>query len=405
MTYKLVDRVARVFLLMLMVLNVSCGGESAPEAGPPGESPPARYTYSAPTDLADGWVVGTAPANGVNVEALEAMMNQVISGHFDAVDSIAIAHQGVLVLDETVRVNLDHADDWVDNDDLRLHAQFSASKSITSLLVGIAIDQGVFAGTDVAYLDLFDYQSYQNWDARKQDITLHHVLAMQLGLDWDEWDPPYTSEANQLNKLYETGVDYSKHLLDLPLVNEPGTSFAYNTAATISLGQAIENRAPLTLIDYAIDNLFAPLSITQVEARTTPTGLPNGGGGLFLTSRDMVKFGQLLLDNGEWSGEQVVSATWLETMVEPRTEISWSNPEERPWKLSGYAYQWWTGYYESGGQRFETVTAWGFGGQWVVAIPSLELVVAVNSHGYDGSDEALDQAHLLIRDFIIPATH
>jgi len=134
----------------------------------------------------------------------------------------------------------------VGNIDLSMHAQFSSSKSIASILIGIAIDRDDIGGVDVPYLSLFDYPSYDNWDDRKSLMTLDDVLTMRLGLQWDEWSVPYGDPNNAVVQFFRQNHDYSKGLLDLPMAFDPGTTFAYNTIASISLGQAIQNRNPLT---------------------------------------------------------------------------------------------------------------------------------------------------------------
>jgi CubicO group peptidase (beta-lactamase class C family) len=165
----------------------------------------------------------------------------------------------------------------------------------------------------------------------------------------------------------------------------------------------VENVVPMSLIDFGLNELMLPLGITEIEVTRTPTGLPNGGGGFFLRTRDAAKFGQLLLNDGTWNGETIVSSEWLAESVVPRTAISWPDPSQWDWQVTGYGYQWWTGYYESGDAIVESIVAWGFGGQWVIALPSLDLVVAINSDGYDGGDAALNQAHALVALHILPA--
>lgn len=383
-------------LVILSLLLAGCGGgDGADDIRNP------AYRYQPPAATDDGWPVAHAADVGIDPANLEALVRAVDRGKFPAIDSVAVARSGALVFDRVFRTALDEEDARVGNDDLALHAQFSATKSILSLLVGISIDDGIFPGVDVSYLDLFDYASLDNPDPRKADITLADVLAMRLGLEWDEWDPPYASPDNQLIRFYAEEVDYSKALLDLPMTADPGTAFAYNTAATVSLGQAIENRAPMTLVDYGLSRLMAPLEISAIEFIQTPTGLPNGGGGFYFRTRDMVKFGQLLLDNGTWKGERIVSETWISESLVARTDIEWLEPDYWDWQLAGYGYQWWIGFYEVDGRVVDAWVAWGFGGQWVVAIPELELVVAINSSGYDGSDAALNAGHALLRQYLL----
>ena len=401
MRYQSLERVLRIGFLALMLGSAACGGGGGAVEAP--QPPPFDYEYAQPAATGDGWAVAHAADAGIDVARLEAMMNSIRGGAFDYVDSIVVAQDGKLVFDETIRKVTDAEDGRVGNTNLKMHAQFSTTKSITGVAVGIAIEQGYLPGVDALYLGLFPYSSYDNWDERKQDMTLGHVLAMQSGLAWNEWNPPYSSPDNQLIRFYETEVDFTKSLLDLPLAADPGTAFAYNTVATVSLAQAIENNAPLSFVDFGQNELLLPLGISDVEFLTTPTGLPNTGGGFYFLTRDMVKFGQLALDGGRWNDEQIVSAAWIDELVTLRTAITWENPEEWHWQLDGYGYHWWLGHYEIDSTVYDTWAMWGFGGQWVVVVPELNLVVAINSHGYDNDDGALNQVHELIARYVIPA--
>jgi CubicO group peptidase (beta-lactamase class C family) len=348
--------------------------------------------------------VADAGDTGMSEDGLVAMMEAVQAGEYPIIDAIAVAHAGKLVFHETIRTAVTDIDGWVGNTDPAMHMQYSVTKSFASALVGIAIDQEVLAGPGVQYLSLFPYGSYANPDPRKEAITLHDVLTMRMGIDWDEWDPPYSDPANQLIVLYETETDYSKALLDLPMASDPGSQFAYNTAATVSLGQAIENNAPLSLIDFGLANLLGPLGISRIEILQTPTGLPNVGGGLYLTARDALKIGQLYMDGGTWNGQRIVSGDWVSQSLAAYTEFGWGEPEGMAWQLDGYGYQWWLGHFDIGGERFDSFAAWGHGEQWVIAVPALELVVAINAHGFDGSREDTNQALSIARRVAIAAT-
>ena len=388
-------------VLFLVYALTACGGGSG--NSPDRADPPATgYRYAPPRATGDGWTIGDVHDLDVIVDLLEQMMNRMNSD-FYVVDSIAIAYQGELILDETLRTTTNEFDAWVGNNNPSMHVLFSASKSIASLAMGIAIDQSLIPGVDVPYLSLFPYASYDNWDARKQDMSLEDVLTMRLGLQWNEWDPPYSSPDNAMFRFYDRETDYSKALLDLPVATDPGTTFAYNTPASVSLGQAIENSGPLTLIDFGSQNLLGPLSVTDVEVFETPTGLPDLGRGLYFLTRDFLKFGQLVLDGGRWNGDQVVSEEWIATSTQARLEIGWSEPEKFAWKIDGYAYQWWTGYFEIDGQRLQTINAWGSGEQHLMIIPELELVVAIFCHAWEPTDDETNQPLELIRRFVIPA--
>jgi len=385
---------------LLCLLLSACGGGSGGGGG--ANNPDTGYTYQPPATIGDGWTVGNAGSQGMSVQQLEDMMAAIGHGEFPIIDSIAIASQGTLVFNETVRTQLDFADGWVANGDLSMHVQMSASKSIASILVGIAIDLGDIGGVDVPYLSLFDYPGYENWDDRKNQITLEHVLTMRLGLQWDEWNPSYSDPNNALIQFRNQNHDYSKGLLDLPMDADPGSSYAYNTMATVSLGQAVQNQGPLTYADFLNTYLFDPLRITQIRWVETPTGLPDLGGGLFLRTRDMAKVGQLYMDDGRWNGQQIVSGEWVAASTQSYTDLGWSEPETRDWQIDGYGYQWWIGHFDHGGQVLNSFAALGYGQQLVMVIPDLELVIAVNSHGYDELPNQRNQVYELINRFLLP---
>jgi len=391
----------RVATLVLAAGITACGGSSG------GSESPASlaYEYRQPTNNGDNWDLGHAAGEAIDVAMIETMMNGIRNGQFDVIDSVVIARNGTLVFDETIRTATAEQDSWVGNTDVRVHAQFSAIKSVTAMAVGSAIDQGYMPGVDTPFLDFFSYASYDNWDDRKNDITLGHVLAMRTGFEWDEWSEPYTSPDNTLIRFYDSQTDFAKGLLDLPLADDPGSKFVYNTVATVSLAQAIENSAPLSFIDFEMDALFTPLGITTIQYLSTPTGLPRAGGDFYLRTRDMAKFGQVVLDDGVWKGNRIVSAAWLDEMLAITTPMQWQDPTGRDWVLDGYGYQWWLGHYEIGGEMLDSLVMWGFGGQWVVVVPARQLVVAINSHSYDDGDEAVLQAHRLIADYILPASN
>ena len=399
------SRPGLLFAGALLLLLSACGGsDSATNPGRGnGGGPATPYTYQPPPAIGDGWTVSDAGSQGMSVRRLEDMMAAIGRGEFPIIDSIAIASQGKLVFDETVRTQLDEKDGWVGNGDLSLHAQFSSSKSIASILGGIAIDLGDIGGLDAPYLSLFDYPSYDNWDERKNQITLHHVLTMRLGLQWDEWSVPYGDPNNAVVLFFNEHHDYSKGLLDLPMETDPGTRFAYNTIASVSLGQAVQNRDPLTIVDFLNTYLLDPLGITQIDWIETPTGLPDLGGGLYLHGRDMLKFGQMYLDDGRWNGQQIVSSEWVATSIQTYTELAWTDPDTRDWKVDGYGYQWWVGHFERNGQVINSFAARGWGQQTLMVIPELELVIAINSNDYEGRPDGVNQVFSLIDRFMLPA--
>lgn len=394
-------RATRGALLILTLLGLAACSNGSNGSNDQGVTPPEPYTYNPPADTGDGWPLGRAMSVGLSETLLEEAINDVRAGQFPIVDAIAVARGGQLVLSEVFRTETHKADERVNNIDLDMHVQNSASKSFASALIGVALDQGLIENTDVPYLSLFPYPSFANNDARKQAMTLEDVLTMRTGLDWNEWSPPYSDPDNQMFEFYGTQTDFSKGLLDLPMATDPGEEFAYSTPASVSLGQVIENVAPLTLIDYGSANFLGPLEISRIEVEVTPTGLPDLGRGLFMTTRDLLKLGQMYLNNGEWNNQRVVSADWVARSTMQHLETGWSSPDNMQWQLEGYGYQWWTGAFDINGTRVESYAAWGFGEQWLMVVPAFDLVVAVNSHGQDGDRNEANQALGLIKRILL----
>jgi len=387
-------------LVQTLLMLAACGQPSGDRSAAP--KPPIDYVYRRPADTGDGWATADAGEEGMLVSLLEDMIDATRE-EFDIVDSVAVAYRGKLVLHEVLRTALNPFDADVNNTNPDMHVLFSASKSLASLAVGVAIDEGIFSGVDQPYLSLFPYGSYANWDERKAQIVLEDILTMRHGLDWNEWDPPYSSPDNQLFSFYASETDYAKSFLDLPMAQDPGTQFAYSTVGSVSLGQAIEANAPLTLIDFGFLEILGPLGITDVEVLRTPTGLPDLGRGLYLQTRDFLKIGQLYAGGGFWNGERIVSAAWVDASLQPHVPLSWSDPDKFDWKITGYGYQWWIGYFEHGDLQLTAYAAWGSGQQYLFVIPELELVVAVFSHAFAELDEQQNLVYSLVSRYLIPA--
>ena len=219
--------------LACALLLTACGGGSSGSSSPP--IAPLEYVYATPDNNGDGWQVSSLADEGLQESRISSMMQRVLNGGFEGIDAVAIARNNKLVLYEQMPRTLDQFDAWVNNTDRSRHVLHSTSKSVTSALVGIAIDQGRIASTDVGFYELFNYGAYDNWDPRKADMTLEDALTMRLGIEWDEWSLPYTNPNNDLVFLENTNSDWAKALLDLPITSDPGTVFAYNTAATIAI--------------------------------------------------------------------------------------------------------------------------------------------------------------------------
>ena len=383
----------RTYLGIVAVVLAACGGGGSPP-NPVGPEP-TTYNYTIPDAIGDGWQVASIADEGLDEELVTTLVRRILTGVNQGIDSVAIARNGKLVLYVQFRESVGQFDEWIDNTDPERHVLHSTSKSFTSALIGIAIDQGAIASVDVPFYDLFNYGAYDNWDPRKAEMTLEDALTMRLGIEWDEWSLPYTHRMNDLVYLENNNTDWSKALLDLPMTSDPGTVYAYNTAATIAIGQALENATGIPMEDFANQNLFYPMQIETAAWGKSPTGLPVGGSGLFLKTRDMLKFGQLFIDDGSWQGQQLISPEWVAASVARHVDISsWASLSE------AYGYQWWLDDLAYGAGTTPAYITSGYGGQYIFAMPDVDIVVAFTGQNYEHG-ERIAELYTLVERFVL----
>jgi CubicO group peptidase (beta-lactamase class C family) len=328
-----------------------------------GPTPFEPYTYQPPPTLADGWPTASADAVGLDPAPLQAAANAIGEGTFRNVDSLLVVRQGRLV-HETYFNGFDRE---------RLHDLRSATKSITSALVGIAIDEGLLTGVDERVLPrLGGSAGLRNADPRKDAITIEHLLTMTPGLACDDWNA--ASPGNE-EKMYDER-DWVRFVLDLPMVADPGTRFGYCTGGVVALGALVGNAAGQRVDAYARQVLFGPLGIARAEWQLTPTGAVDTGGHIRMRPRDMAKLGQLFLQRGLWNGQRVVSEAWVERSTSFRVRTV-SNEE--------YGYLWWRRATQRNGTAVQTFYAVGNGGQQIIVAPGLDLVAVFTGSNYDTS--------------------
>jgi len=269
-----------------------------------------------------------------------------------------------------------------------LHSVKSVSKSVASLVVGIALDRGLIRSVDepvfAFFPELADLRTPE-----KDRILLRHALTMTLGLQWVEATPA-TEESNDESRMH-TAADPCRYLLGLASTAPPGEAFFYNTGA-LSLVSAIVRKATGRPLDeFARATLFEPLGITDVQWNRV-RGDTDAGGGLRLRPRDMAKIGQLVLANGRWNERQIVSPAWIEASTTPKIEAT---------EGQHYGYLWWLGRVNADGRMARTIGAQGRGGQYIRIVPELDLVVAVTAGYYqDYSVQAFRTQYGVFRDVV-----
>jgi CubicO group peptidase (beta-lactamase class C family) len=323
------------------------------------------------------------------------LSQQIRRGDFGAIHSLLIARHGQLLVDEYYRgYNAG-----------QLHTLQSVTKSVTSLLVGLAIADGLIASVDQPLETLVPpaYREPFRADPRKRAIRLRDVLSMTPGLDWDEANPPYSDSSNVVRLMNRT-EDWPAFVLNRPMAHTPGTRFFYNSGSSILLSLILQHATGMRAHWYAERRLFDPLGITPYawnRHRTHPDHLTHTGGGLYLRPRDLAKIGQLLVDGGRWKGAQVVPDAWIEESTKRRVD--------RDSVGGAYGYQWWLRFPSAQAPAHRhaagrVVYAAGYGGQFVFAVPALSLVVVVTGQDLARNQEEGDQMFTAVfEDGVLPA--
>jgi CubicO group peptidase (beta-lactamase class C family) len=282
------------------------------------------------------------------------------------IHSVLVHHKGKLISENYYRGTDRPMGDWqtqekqfTEND---LHDMRSISKTMIGLAVGIAIEEGRLAGVNMPL-------------AQRSELQIGHLLSMTSGLQWNETVGTYGTLANNETQLFFRPWR-SSYVLGKERLHAPGTVFNYSGGSTHVLADLLSKSTGLTFTDYIHHKLFKPLNITSYEWRTDIFFRPVSFAGLRLTPKDLLKFGQLMLNNGAWDGQQVISRYWIEESFKPRVNV---DGERR------YGYHWWLGNVTVNQQEYPFAAAVGNGGQRLFVSPTLELAVVVTAGQYNSS--------------------
>jgi CubicO group peptidase (beta-lactamase class C family) len=328
----------------------------------------------------DHWPIATIESVELSGATLCPMVKWLSDWKEGNVRSVLVVRHGKLVFEHYFAGTDEHLDSSVgevtSGPETR-HDARSMTKSVTDLLVGIAVDRGWIKSIDASVFSFFP--QYADLRTPEKDrITLRNLLTMSSGLEWHEFDTPYTSDTNSENQM-DSARDPYRYALEQPVVAPPGRLWNYNSGSTELLGAILRKATGKRLDRLASSLLFEPLGITDVEWYKYAQDNPCAAAGLRLRPRDLAKIGQLVLQRGAWNGKQVVSAGWIDASTAPQIN---------GFLVFCYGYQFWLGRSLVGGHPVNWAAAWGLGGQRVFIVPDLDLVVVVTAGLYKSDIQA-----------------
>ena len=315
-----------------------------------------EYSYSKPENLHDGLPASSLKEMKINENLLTKMVNEITNGEYAKVNSMLILRKGKLVFEK-------YFDGFYTTD---LHVLMSATKSISSILIGIAVDKGLIKSINQKLLNF--YPEYRNKvDHTWNDVTLQHILTMTSGLD--------ISGSNYEN-YWTRKDDIIKSTFEQKFKSLPGEKFAYLSPPVDLLAGVLIQATGESVQKFAEKNLFKPLRITSYKWQNfKKNNYPLMDGSLCLKPRDMAKIGQMILDEGKWNNKQIVSRKWIEESTSPKINVD---------KIFDYGYLWWHGKSQSK-PGLNAVIATGLGGQHIIVVPDLSLVIVTTGSNFDKS--------------------
>ena len=363
------------------------------------------YIYSSPEELDDGIQVGNLIEVEIDTSLVQTAVTRIRNGAYGSVHSILLFKDGKLVLEEYFpgySYKWDapyHQDKWTQWDKNMPHSIMSDTKSITSACIGLAIQNGFIESVNQS---IFDYlPDHQNLKIDGKDkITIEHLLTMTPGLEWYEWNAPYSSEKNPIIGIWFSEKDPVSFILEGQLVHEPGTHYAYYGGNQILLGEILRHASGMNIEEFSMKYLFEPLGIDYADWSVVfDNGVIEAAGGLKLKPRDMLKVGITFLEGGKWNGNQIITTDWIKQSAEPYpANLSIKVPGE-DYGRPGYSYSWWTKTYRANGDDNDIFWAGGWGGQKIVVMPDLNAVLVLTGGNYTSKVRQF----AFIEDYIFPA--
>jgi CubicO group peptidase (beta-lactamase class C family) len=347
----------------------------------------AQYRYRTPPLVDDGWPVATAEEVGMARAALETFVRTIIDTPIDSISAmethgVLIARHGKLVLEEYFHG--EHRD--------KPHDTRSAAKVVATALLGATIHAGApLSAQSFVYQAVNGGTFASDLEPRKRALVLEHLLTMSSGLDCDDNDENSPGAEDRVSEQTEE-PDWWKLTLGLSMTREPGERAVYASLQPNLVGCVIRAESKRPLVEVFHELLAEPLQIRRYWMNLMPLGEAYLGGGIRFLPRDFMKFGQLMLDGGRWGKHRVVSQAWAERATSSLVDLG----------RSKYGYLWWIIEYPYQGGTIRAFYAGGNGGQVVMGIPDLDIVVAFYGGNYNDRVMFQIQRHL-IPEYVLPA--
>lgn len=335
------------------------------------------------------WTVALPATVGLDAGALAEFDKEIAAGKYGYVDSFLVIRRGKMIFDRSYRHDYqriygeeakrhsalnardpsgpyNYFNSWWHPFYRRgeLHTLQSVTKTITSVIIGVAIARGDFPSIETPVMSFFDAAKVASVDERKRRLTVRHLLTMTGGFDWNE-NLPYNDPNNAASQMEASG-DWVEFAVNRPMAREPGTLFNYSSGESQLLAHIFRRATGRDIEEYAARHLFAPLGITDFYWKRTPSGLVDTEGGLYLNRYDLAKIWYLFLQGGVWEGKQVVTPEWVKDSVKPSVAV-------RPGGPVKYGFKWWLYPYGENDSRLVWAGS-GFGGQIPLVLPELDMV-------------------------------
>ncbi len=337
-----------------------------------------------PKQLKDGWTTANLKTYDFNAKTLKQLITDVQNEELENTHGIAIAKNGELVFEA-----------YFDQHHREIpHDLRSASKSISAAMTGIAIDEGIFSSVEERVLPLLPEKYRRAKDERANRMKIKDLLTMSSGIDAIDFGINRQSLASEDS--YQNSPDWLATVMTAPMIEEPGTKAFYGSANPFLLGVILDEKTETPVELFMDERLMQPLGITNYIIQTENTSsTPYFGGGMHMTIRDMLKFGQLYLNGGKWEGRQIIPSSFVAKSFE-KLLILENTPDQ-----TEYGYLWWHETYNVDRRKIASIEARGAGGQYICVVPELDLVVAITSGNFRNGKFA--QPERIMGEYILPA--